>query len=571
MDAGERSPLLRTTEDDRGDGAHPRAFPAPPRPEPLRNVPRAHRPPGETSLDIRAPPSPPPARPAGASHGRFKGVNLIVFAVFAAVFLALYGSDFLGGDARWSRTSTVGRNEWNALALSPEFVNRINADGTRTWTAHVPAGWEDASHGDLRRIAGGRLSDEPKDRNLWVRSEFSSAVAGLAPPADDDAAKTAEDDERGAMAAAMTTENPVAVGESRRSPREEGALGRVKVGSPSSSDSAERPERPGKTRSSRRTRSSQATRSSPNASPKRLVPSLSGKGQHTRSDADSSLGGFIQDFLGPLADQTAAPKFNPKALGLPESFDARTKWSQCAHLIGVARDQGNCGSCWAMAPAEVMSDRACIQSGGEIDAELSPFQLLACAQGSFGCEGGESADAYEFAKSNGVVTGGGFDDQNTCAPYPFAPCHHPCEVFPTPACPATCVGGSNDGVGSGKASFKVKAIVDCPSFDYGCVANEIYHNGPVSSYAGDIYEEFYAYKSGVFRESPSVAQRGANHGGHVVKVIGWGKADPAKGEGEGYYWIVVNSWLNWGDDGVGRIAVGEVGIGAGVESAVMDV
>ena len=379
MDAGERSPLLRTTEDDRGDGAHPRAFPAPPRPEPLRNVPRAHRPPGETSLDIRAPPSPPPARPAGASHGRFKGVNLILFAVFAAVFLALYGSDFLGGDARWSRTSTVGRNEWNALALSPEFVNRINADGTRTWTAHVPAGWEDASHGDLRRIAGGRLSDEPKDRNLWVRSEFSSAVAGLAPPADDAAAKTAEDDERGAVAAATTTENPVAVGESRRSPREEGALGRVKVGSPSSSDSAERPERPGKTRSSRRTRSSRATRSSPNASPKRLVPSLSGKGQHTRSDADSSLGGFIQDFLGPLADQTAAPKFNPKALGLPESFDARTKWPTCAHLIGVARDQGNCGSCWAMAPAEVMSDRACIQSGGEIDAELSPFQLLACA------------------------------------------------------------------------------------------------------------------------------------------------------------------------------------------------
>jgi cathepsin B len=93
----------------------------------------------------------------------------------------------------------------------------------------------------------------------------------------------------------------------------------------------------------------------------------------------------------------------------------------------------------------------------------------------------------------------------------------------------------------------------------------------VSSYAGDIYEEFYAYKSGVFRESRGVSTRGANHGGHVVKVIGWGKADPDAGEGDGYYWIVVNSWLNWGDEGVGKIAVGEVGIGAGVESAVMDV
>uniref|UniRef100_A0A7S0PT73 Peptidase C1A papain C-terminal domain-containing protein n=1 Tax=Micromonas pusilla TaxID=38833 RepID=A0A7S0PT73_MICPS len=545
MDAGERSPLLRTTEDDRGDGA---------------------------------------------SHGRFKGVNLIVFAVFAAVFLALYGSDFLGGDARWSRTTTVGRNEWNALALSPEFVNRINADGTRTWTAHVPAGWEDASHRDLRRIAGGRLSDEPKDRRLWVRSEFSSDFSSVvAGPASDEATVTgtvthetseaaAEDDERGAT----TTENPVAVAESRRGPREEGALGRVKASSAasssssSSSDSAISRPAPGKTRSSRKTsRSSDRpapTRSSPNASPKRLVPSLSRKGQRTRgADADSSLGGFIQDFLGPAADQTSAPAFNPKALGLPESFDARTKWSQCAHLIGVARDQGNCGSCWAMAPAEVMSDRACIQSDGKVNAELSPFQLLACSSGSFGCEGGESADAYEFAKSNGVVTGGAFDDAKTCAPYPFAPCHHPCEVFPTPACPATCVESSGEGGVVQGGSFKVKSIVDCPSFDYGCVANEIYHNGPVSSYAGDIYEEFYAYKSGVFRESSSPAQRGANHGGHVVKVIGWGKADPAKGEGEGYYWIVVNSWLNWGDDGVGRIAVGEVGIGAGVESAVMDV
>ena len=30
---------------------------------------------------------------------------------------------------------------------------------------------------------------------------------------------------------------------------------------------------------------------------------------------------------------------------------------------------------------------------------------------------------------------------------------------------------------------------------------ELYNNGPVSSYAGDIYEEFYTYADGVFRES----------------------------------------------------------------------
>ena len=90
----------------------------------------------------------------------------------------------------------------------------------------------------------------------------------------------------------------------------------------------------------------------------------------------------------------------------------------------------------------------------------------------------------------------------------------------------------------------------------------------MSSYAGDIYEEFYTYADGVFRESKDSKTRGSNHGGHVIKIIGWGKEQGARG---GYYWIIVNSWLNWGDRGIGKVAVGEVGIGAGVESAVMRV
>jgi hypothetical protein len=36
-----------------------------------------------------------------------------------------------------------------------------------------------------------------------------------------------------------------------------------------------------------------------------------------------------------------------------------------------------------------------------------------------------------------------------------------------------------------------------------------------------------------------------------IAVIGWGKDD----ETGGYYWIIVNSWLNWGQEGVGRIAM----------------
>ena len=73
----------------------------------------------------------------------------------------------------------------------------------------------------------------------------------------------------------------------------------------------------------------------------------------------------------------------------------------------------------------------------------------------------------------------------------------------------------------------MERVTSCPSFDFACIAKELYNNGPVSSYAGDIYEEFYTYADGVFRESKDSKTRGSNHGGHVIK-IGWGKEQGAR-------------------------------------------
>lgn len=448
---------------------------------------------------------------------RFTPLHAVACAVAALGFLCVFAGDRLGGVAgARSSTQRLSRTPErpNAPALSSEFVERLNARPGRSWTARVPKGMESATHADLARLSGGRLSAAPKDASVWRASAFASEEDGDATPE-----------------GVRVRGGPRARGES--------ALGAVVH-----------------------------------------TFGLSGR-----------LGGFIEDFLGSAGARGARAPFAPAEHGLPETFDTRERWPRCAALIGRGRDQGNCGSCWAMAPAEVMSDRLCIQTNGVIARELSPFQLLACARGygAAGCDGGESSAAYEYAKQTGVVTGGAFGDHETCAPYPFEACDHPCSVLPTPQCPATCVAETKEGSESGDAKSgddvaaaalgaenaknaknekaKAAAITSCPTFDYACIARELYENGPVSTYAGDIYEEFYAYSDGVFRESEDANLRGRNHGGHVMKIIGWGR-DEASGE---YYWTVVNSWLNWGQDGVGKIAVGQVGIGAGVEAAVMEV
>ena len=169
-------------------------------------------------------------------------------------------------------------------------------------------------------------------------------------------------------------------------------------------------------------------------------------------------------------------------------------------------------------------------------------------------------NAYENAKLNGLVSGAQFGDRQTCMPYSFKPCHHPCKHREEAKCPGTC---SNDGTNA-SSIFRVDSLVSCRDGDFDCMALEIFNNGPVSSFVGTVFDEFYKYQSGVYSLSKDVSIRGSSHGGHVMEVIGWGITE--KGV---RYWKVYNSWLNWGQNGYGKIAMGELHIGETVEAATM--
>ena len=93
---------------------------------------------------------------------------------------------------------------------------------------------------------------------------------------------------------------------------------------------------------------------------------------------------------------------------LPVAFDWREQHPLCVHPV---LNQGQCGSCWAFAASEVLSDRFCIASNGSTNVILSPGELLACEKLNLGCTMGSLPQwAFSYIQKNGVVS-------NACVPY----------------------------------------------------------------------------------------------------------------------------------------------------------
>jgi len=192
---------------------------------------------------------------------------------------------------------------------------------------------------------------------------------------------------------------------------------------------------------------------------------------------------------------------------IPDTFDARQQWPNCVHPI---RDQAHCGSCWAFALTEVMSDRFCISSQGTTNVVLSPQYVLSCDKSDMCCDGGYIDRSWNFMVSTGTVT-----DQ--CWPYESG-------AGACPACRTTCKDGA------ALAMYKVKSGSVLHPTGVAAIQTAIMTYGPVEA-GFQVYQDFFSYHSGVYHHVS-----GTLAGGHAIKVIGWGVESGTP------YWLCANSW-----------------------------
>jgi cathepsin B len=230
----------------------------------------------------------------------------------------------------------------------------------------------------------------------------------------------------------------------------------------------------------------------------------------TFGEAKAMLGVFDSERLRGIPIVVADPN-----IAVPDEFDSRTQWPG---KISAIRDQAHCGSCWAFANAETLTDRYAIQ--GQNVGVLSPQDLVSCDNADNGCNGGWPTNSWAYTESTGIVT-------DSCMPYTSS-------GGDVQSCPTTCQDGQPF------TKYKTKKGSTRSFANAAAMQQNMFTYGPIEITMA-VYNDFFSYKSGVYRH-----KTGGLAGYHAIKAIGWG-IDAATKEP---FWTVANSWgTSWGADG----------------------
>jgi len=219
-------------------------------------------------------------------------------------------------------------------------------------------------------------------------------------------------------------------------------------------------------------------------------------------------------------------------------------------LTTPAKNQGQCGSCWAFAAMGAIESVINIQEGlNDVDIDLSEQYLLSCIPDAGSCNGGRTASPFGFiinASQDGNSLNGVIFEE--CLPYEAddsIPCSQKADNWLDTLVPLS---------GFGEVWFESNNVdaVDL-------MKSKIYQNGPI--YALMLVDNSFRYFGAFFHRSTDYFPYKSFDSvflNHAVLIVGWKDDSDIRNGG---YWICKNSWdTNWGYDGFFNIEYGSMNL-----------
>jgi len=240
-------------------------------------------------------------------------------------------------------------------------------------------------------------------------------------------------------------------------------------------------------------------------------------------------------------DGSATPEGgSSRSIGKHSSFLQQTsdlpaeKMWNALDTFGYVKNQGDCGSCWAIASATVLEAHNEIYNGNH--RVFSTQQIVECTPnprhcgGDGGCKGATAELAMDWVLKNGLTDS---------SQIPYTAHDGACTMgSPTADMKAVLTQFSSaPAAGEGGAAFGMTGWSTLPKNEYEPLVRALAESGPVAvSVAADTW---FNYESGVFNGCGKDAVID-----HAVVALGYGEENGKK------FWVIQNSWgQDWGEQG----------------------
>ncbi|XP_044005759.1 zingipain-1-like [Aphidius gifuensis] len=207
----------------------------------------------------------------------------------------------------------------------------------------------------------------------------------------------------------------------------------------------------------------------------------------------------------------------------PEEFDPRFDETR---IVSPIRNQGQCGSSWAVSVADVISDRLSLQMNSNIT--LSAQQFIDCIDEEPQCAPGNPADAWNYATIAKLMS----EER-----YPWTGLNDQCQVSTRQCQDENC---------HLNKLYSIDNVIHLSSHHIDLMY-EILFKGSVQA-TMRVGKDFALYNSGIYK----CPKNSSSIGYHSVRIVGWSETDDSE-----QYWIAANSWgTEWGENGYFKIAKG---------------